>query len=242
MTDHDRIEELLAVRALDGLEPAELGELDALRAEHGDCERCREIELDFDEIAGRLAFALTPVEVAAGGADAVLAMARATEPPKALGDDGADELAVRRERKAGRGWRALVAVAAALLLVAVTGTVVTRTADNVDVQAAWGQQVVTFDGGGGAELAMAYTPGESGVLFWGQNIADPGQDKVYEIWMIDDGTPIKGGCVSPQDGAVVAWVDANVGTTETMAVTVEPSSCPEAPTSDPVLTADLTVV
>jgi hypothetical protein len=239
MTDHDRIEGLLAVRALDGLEPTELEQLQALRAEHGECERCLEIELGFEEVAGRLAFALTPVEVAAGGADAVLAKARSTEPPRAI---EADELTIRRQRKAGRGWRALVAVAAALLLVAVTGTVVTRTSDNVDVRAAWGQQVVTFDGGEGAELAMAYTPGEPGVLFWGQDLADPGQDKVYEIWMIDDGTPIKGGCVSPQDGAVVAWVDANVGTTEMMAVTVEPASCPEAPTSDPLLTADLTVV
>jgi hypothetical protein len=239
MTDHERIEELLAVRALDGLEPVELEELQTVRAEHGECERCAGIELGFEEVAGRLAFALPPVRLAAGGADAVLAMARATEPPTAV---PTDELTIRRERKGGRGWRALVAVAAALLLVAVAGTVVTRTAADVDVQAAWGQQVVTFDGVDGAELAMAYTPGEPGVLFWGQDLADPGQDKVYEIWMIDDGTPIKGGCVSPRDGTVVAWVDANVGTTEMMAVTVEPASCPEAPTSDPVLTADLTVV
>jgi hypothetical protein len=57
--------------------------------------------------------------------------------------------------------------------------------------------------------------------------------------MIDDGTPLKGGCVTPVDGRIAVYVEANVGTTDTMAVTVEPTSCPEAPTSDPVLTAQL---
>jgi len=116
--------------------------------------------------------------------------------------------------------------------------VVPRLGGATDVTTEWSQTVVRFQGSDG-EFAMAYVPGETGVAFWGDDLPDPGPDRTYEIWMIDDGTPIKGGCVAPVDGRIAVYVEANVGTTDTMAVTVEPTSCPEEPTSDPVLTAQL---
>jgi hypothetical protein len=41
---------------------------------------------------------------------------------------------------------------------------------------------------------------------------------------------------------IAAHVEADVGSTDTMAVTKEPATCPDAPTSPPVLTADLSTV
>ena len=71
---------------------------------------------------------------------------------------------------------------------------------------------------------------------------DPGEGQVYEIWMIQDGTPVGGGCVRPPDGTIAVSVDADIGTTELMAVTVEDAACPSAPTTAPVMTAELPTV
>jgi hypothetical protein len=89
---------------------------------------------------------------------------------------------------------------------------------------------------------VAFTPGESGAVLWGSNLPDPGQDKVYEIWMIQDGTPVSGGCFRPQDGRVALSVDASLGGTEAMALTAEPADCPSSPSGEPVKTANLTLV
>ena len=58
MTDHGRIEELLAVRALGGLDAAETQELDRALAAHGaSCAECARLRSESEEVAGRLAFA-----------------------------------------------------------------------------------------------------------------------------------------------------------------------------------------
>jgi anti-sigma-K factor RskA len=77
-------------------------------------------------------------------------------------------------------------------------------------------------------------------VFFGSDLPDPGEGRVYEIWMVEgEGDPVSGGCVRPQDGRVLTFVDADLGGTDTMLVTVERESCPDAPTGDPVLSASL---
>src|SRR5262249_6268479 len=136
-TEHERIEELLAVRALGGLETGDLAEYDRLRTEHGlDCEVCMAAELEFDEIAGRLAFTLGPVAVPEGMEDRLMDLALeafpaaepsevavpSVEPPVEAGPTPgtpADVLAERRERRRPpRIARIITAVAAAIILVA----------------------------------------------------------------------------------------------------------------------------
>jgi hypothetical protein len=104
--------------------------------------------------------------------------------------------------------------------------------------------VVPFQGAGvSGRLSVAFRPGEAGVYLVGSDLPAPPQGDVYEVWMIETGTPTSGGCVTPKaDGSVLVYVDASLGSSDTMAVTVEPSSCPEAPTTTPILTADLTAV
>lgn len=237
--DHAAIEELLAIRSLGGLDGGDVERLESELASHGDCEECRRLADAYDETAGRLGFALEPEPIDMQQADEILRRAThpatqemATAPVTTL---PIDELQQRRSRR-NRSWPALVAAAAALVLV-VAGLALFGPARSTDVQASTNQRVVGFTGDAG-ELAMAYEPGKPGALFLGSDFADPGSDKVYAIWMLQGSTPVSGGCVRPQDGSIVAFVDADLTGTDQMAVTVEPESCPSAPTTTPILVSD----
>jgi hypothetical protein len=151
----------------------------------------------------------------------------------------ADELSERRARRP-RAWQALVAAAAVVAVVAVAVT--TLAPSPTGVQATSSQQLVTFTGQTEGTLAMAFTPGEPGAVLWGSGLPDPGADKVLEIWTIEEGRAVSGGCVVPTDGVVAFRVEADVSTADAMAVTEESSDCPSAPTTEPFLLADLTTV
>ena len=135
--------------------------------------------------------------------------------------------------------RPLVAVAASIVLFAagwLASDLLGEDAGPVPSDA----RVVALQGEGEGRMAVAYTPGEPGVYVVGSDLDTPPAGEVYELWMIQDGTPIPGGCFRPaEDGSLFMFVDTEVGTTDTMAVTVEPSSCSTQPTSDPILVAEI---
>jgi anti-sigma-K factor RskA len=220
--DHGLIEGLLALRALGGLEAEDEATLRAAMAAHGDCEECRRLEAGFEETAGLLGFALEPVPVREELADRVLEHAR--------GSRRVDE---RRPRRRA----ALIAVAAALIVV-LAGVAWLRPRTQPIIGASPTQSVVRFQGGAGA-LAMVYAPGKPGALIWGEGLPSPGAGKTYEIWMITGSTPVSTGCASPTDGELAAYTSADVNGSDVLAVTVEPMSCPAAPTTQPVYTATL---
>jgi len=220
--DHGLIEELLAARALGGLEPEDDAVLRAAMAAHGDCEECGRLETGFEETAGLLGFALDPVPVREELADRVLERAR-----------GAGRTGGRRPRRRA----ALVAVAAALVVI-VAGVATLRPRTQPIAGASSAQQVRRFQGGAGA-LAMLYEPGQPSALVWGEDLPSPGAGRTYEIWMITGSTPVSAGCASPANGELSAYTDADVSKSDVMAVTVEPTSCPPAPTTQPVYTATL---
>jgi hypothetical protein len=236
--NHALIEELLAVRSLGGLDGDDVERLERELASHGDCEECRRLSDEYEETAGRLAFALEPAPVDLAQADEILH--RATHPatqdiapvPPAV---PIDVLRERRSRR-GRAWPALAAAAAALVLV-IAAVAIFGPLRTTGVHASSDQRVVGFTGDQG-ELAMAFEPGKPGALFVGSNFADPGSGNVYAIWMLQGSAAVSGGCVSPHDGSFVAFVDADLAGTDQMAVTVEPDSCPSQPTSAPILVSD----
>ena len=240
--DHSAIEELMAADALGGLDDDESALLLRERASHGDCEACQAIEVAFAETASRLALTLTPLPVADSMLERILESRRDEQPtPVPAGADPRDELSARRARRP-RAWQALAAAAA--VAAALVVMVVTVSPSMISVtQVTASQRVVPFTGSiDDATLTVAYTPGESGAVFWGSGLPDPEAGKVYEIWMIENKEPTSGGCVSPTDGVIALRVEADIGTTESMAVTTEPSECPAAPTGDPILSADLPTV
>jgi len=220
MRDHATIDELLAARALDGLEPDEVARLDREMAEHGDCETCRSLDAEHRETAGMLALALVPRPVDPAIVERIL---EGSGPASAASPD-------RQLRRWQAAFGVAAAVAAALVIVLATRP---GTGDVVP-----GQRFVSFEGASG-ELAAAYAPGERGLLVWGTDLPDPGAGKVYELWLIQDGSPSRGACLDPRDGALGAYLDADLGQTDTLALTVESTTCPDAPTTDPVYTASL---
>jgi Anti-sigma-K factor rskA len=239
--DHSRIEELMAVDALGGLDGDDAALLERERATHGDCATCRELEAGFAETAGRLAFALPPASLDDSMVDTILAQPqdRAGAAPVDL-VRAEDQLAERRARRS-RARPALVAAAIVVALM-VVGLVALRPTGTSITEASTSQRLVTFTGDTEGTLAMAFTPGEPGAVLWGRDLPDPEPGNVYEIWMIEGGEAVSGGCVAPTGGAVALRVEADVNTAEAMAVTEESADCPSAPTSEPILSADLTAV
>lgn len=226
---HALIDDLMAIRALDGLDEDDARRLERELAAHGDCVECRRLEAQHAEVAGMLAFALDPRHVDEGIADRILAQ---PQRPSATAATPVDEISARRDPRLGL-WQAAFGVAATVALILAI-VLATRPDDGLAVPST----IVPFEGDSG-ELALAYTPGERGILVWGTGLPDPGQGRVYELWMIEDGDPVRGACLAPTEGVVGTYVDADLATAELMAVTVESSDCPEAPTTDPVFTADL---
>jgi hypothetical protein len=246
MADHEHLEELIVARALGGLDPEDERAYERERAEHGaDCAECRRLEAEYADVAGRLAFTLDPEPVSPDLEDRVVALATASATvPDAPPPSQNDELAQRRTERGRRGGslaRTLVAIAAAFVLF-VGGWAIGSATSGGEPSIPADARVVAFEGAdtGDATLSVAYTPGEPGVYVLGSDLPAPADDQVYEVWMIQDGQPVPGPCLRPEaDGSLFAFADADLGTTEAMAITVESSSCPSAPTSDPVFTAEI---
>jgi len=222
--DHEQIEALLALRALGGIEPEDERRLEREMAAHGpDCPECRRLERAHAEVAAGLAMALAPAELPAGWEDRVVA--------------GLPRAGAGRRR---RPLREIAAVAAAALLAFAAGWAI-RGARAPDVQEALsGSRVIALQGSE-ARLSVAYRPGRSGAFLFGSGLPAAPSGRVYELWIIRAGHPIRQTCFRPRGGggAVLEFVDAEPRTGDTLAVTVEPSACPSAPTSEPVLSASI---
>jgi Anti-sigma-K factor rskA len=230
MRDHSRIEELLAIRSIGGLDPQDEAELEREMASHGpDCQECRRLQAEYEETAGRLAFALDPVAVRDGVAEATFERAFGRAEP------AGERPGVPARR---RGWlRPLVGVAAAIVLFAggvIVGTAVTGEKPNE-------KTVLTFQSETEpGTLAAAFTPGSSGVYMVGTGLPPLPEGKVYELWLFTGDTPASAMCAVPTaDGAVFGFSDASLEGVGLMAVTVESSDCPSAPTTQPVFTAEV---
>jgi len=213
--NHEALQELLAVDALGGLDTAGVAELQRAQRDHGPCERCAQVRTDMQEVAGRLAFALDPV----AGPD---------DPGSIIADRRGSDRVVDL-RRTGTGWaRAILAVAAAVA-VFLAGWAI-RGSGSVPAP-----RIVAFTGSG--TLTAAFVPGRSGVTLSGSGFAALPSDQTYELWTFQGKTPNSGGCFTPNDGSVSVTLPADATKADLMAVTVESSACPSAPTTAPIVTA-----
>jgi hypothetical protein len=233
--DHRVIEELLAVDALAGLDDEDRNALERELAGHGPgCPECRDLQAGFAETAAMLGLSLEPEPVDPSLADRILTTPWAPE----IGPHGrVSPRPARKTRSRGRRVVAsLIGIAASIALIA-TGVAILRPADQGIDRLATSQRFVAFQGDRG-ELAMAYTPDAPGVVVVGSQLPDPPSGHAYELWTFRGDTPVSAGCLVPTDGHVGRALP-QVIPTATMAVTVEPATCPAAPTGDVIFTASV---
>ncbi len=252
---HDRIEELVAADALDGLDERDRLELRREMATHGEhCLECERLVAEYTEAAGRLAFGLEPVPMSPGAEDRLLETARSIREPSGLApgtvasrdrpssvlpdrpllpqvprQGDRPRLAAIRRRTDVRRWLSAAAVAAAIAVVA--GFVGYALAPN-----GAGVRTVAFPAKHGQRLAVVYSPGTGDAVVVGSNLSPPPDGKVYELWYrpgAGAGMRPAGTFIPDPSGAVVART--KVGTSfDLLAVSYEPPGGSPQPTSQPV--------
>jgi anti-sigma-K factor RskA len=241
MSDHERIDEMMAAQALAGLPAADEAELELLRTEHGrDCPDCRRLESAYGEVAGRLAFALEPEPVPEAMADEILARAD-------------EETPGGRPWRPRAGWgRRLAAVAAAAVLLVAGGVggylVAHPPGPASDVRAAAefvsdpATRVAHLSGTGTGNVSIAYQPGRRTAYLIGSGVPQAPSGKVYELWRFGpSGLPVPSGTFEGSGKVVVLRVAADLSRAKQVAVTVERAPGTKHPTTKPIFAAPISV-
>jgi anti-sigma-K factor RskA len=222
---HDRIEELVATDALDGLDDAGRLELAREMASHGpDCAECALLVAEYAEAAASLALALEPVALSPGAEDRLMTAAHGSAAALEPAPGRAGILRFQR-------WAAVAALAAVLAVVAgVIGYGLAPKPEPI--------RSVALQGGPGQRLSVVYTPGDTAAVVVGSNLQAPPGGKVYELWYQPSaGAKMRpAGTFVPSRGSVLATV--RVGSEfDLLAVSVEPDGGSPQPTSPPVFVA-----
>jgi hypothetical protein len=243
MRDHAAIEELIALHALDALDPSDEHALASQRSDHGaGCAECLRLESAYGEVAGRLAFSLEPAEIREGLENELVS--------RALGDEqGLPSSSARNgeRRRVATPMRAVAGLVAAVLIVAagIGGYLLAPRQDTVAEALAKkleqpGTQTVQLSGSAPGAMKVVYGPGSSDVFLVGAGLEEPPSGKAYELWRFEGKTPVSTGCFAPQDnGNVLHEVSADLSGANAMAITVESDACPSAPTTQPLMTVQL---
>jgi hypothetical protein len=225
---HDELEPLIAVNALDGLDPADLDRMSQLMDEHGpDCLECRRLTAEYREVAGAIALVVDPVPMPAGAEEALMLAATGG------GRSASRPVLARRRIGRVRRWVAAAAVAAAI---AVLGGVIGYNL----APAPAGIRTLTLSGNVPGQITLVYQPGHKEARLVGAGLKDPGAGKVYELWYqpSPNAKMVPAGLFTPSNGSVQG-APVSVGPSfDLVAVTVEPgpNGSPQ-PTSQPIWSA-----
>lgn len=175
----------------------------------------------------------------------------AEAPPVAPSEDPAhygetDELSIRRNRRLRRALVGLVA-AALVLVVGLGGWVVTlrNTQQNQLVADQQVSQLLTAPDAtvyatqlNGAPVSFVVSKQRNQALFVGDDVPAPGDNKVYQLWMIGD--QITPNALIEQGGDVTQWFEAGpLGGAKQLAVTIEPAGGAMKPSLPPVAGVEL---
>ncbi len=126
---------------------------------------------------------------------------------------------------AGYGLAAALAIAVAVLLVADLG----GGGDNVVRQ-------LTGNGSG----QVVYIPDRDTAVLTAEGLQPPSPGKTYQVWSVADATPVSIGFLEvSEQGQASSVLHVHLRGGEIIAVTLEPSGGSPAPTTDPVLRAQI---
>ena len=244
---HERIEELVAADALDGLDEAGRRELAEQTTGHDrDCRECRRLVYEYSEAAAALATTLDPVPLSPGAEDRLMAAIREPSPEglRAVHEASApsvDRTTLRERPPRRMRWLGAMAAAAAIALVA--GIIGYSAAPKATPQQTAfigfvshpGTRIVAFPPKGEQRLVVVFRPGEARAWVVGSHMPEPPGDRVYELWFRQPASKRMqpAGIFVPENGRVTAPVTLK-GTFDTVAVSVEPPGGSDQPTSEPI--------
>ncbi|MGW9402933.1 anti-sigma factor [Arthrobacter sp. NPDC055585] len=251
----DALHELAPLFAIDALEPDERA---AFEQHLAGCARCQAEVADFSEVSAHLAVGAAqepPPELRAS----VLGAIHGTRPRQVprLGEDPGPPakpanppvpLHTRRRRRP-----LLLAAAAAALLLPAAGLAGWALGTQFEQQqeqeqAADSQQrqdrllaapdlsVQRLDVDG-QPATLLFSEEQDSALFVAEELPDPGADREYQLWLLEDGTPIPD--VHFAGGEVRVWLTGEVSRAGTVALTVEPSGGSTTPTFPLVAAAEI---
>lgn len=247
LDDRDEQLELYALGLLDERETTEVERL--LREDPAARQRARELR----EVVSVLAFDADPVEPSPGLRARILDAARADLAPETVEREPAPvpaptpapappiSLAERRDRGVARWTPWLVAAA---LAVALATSLIWNSQLRSELDSQPGTATFAVAGSGPAEnvagTLVVVGDHDSGILFLA-GLEELPADRAYQIWLIDDGDPVPNVTFLPnQEGLATVSVSGEISDYRVLAITVEPLAGSPAPTTEPIITSDLT--
>jgi hypothetical protein len=236
--DHDRVEELLAARALGGLDAEDAALAERALVEHvPGCDRCRRALDGYASVAGDLALAAPPV----APPDTTL--------PRLRRGAGVG----RRGRRGRTAWLAAGVVAAALLgmstwsLVTVLG--LSDRLQDAEIQQGWlvdamstatdpDHRVLALTGPGPEHVSVLFVPGDEQSYLLANNLPDP--RFAYHVWFTGSGRVWRAGVLEVTHGWAMMPIETNPDRWELVMITDEPRGGGPEPEASPVASATVT--
>jgi anti-sigma-K factor RskA len=229
--DHDRVEELLAARALDGLDPEEAALAERALIEHvPGCPRCREVLDSFHMVAGDLALVADPAA-----------------PPDTL--EGRIRRSIRRRRRRRlRGAGLSAGIAAAVVAVGILGwnlALTFRLSDTEETQS-WlvtalssighpEGSVVPLTGPGSGRASMVYVQGEESMYVIATRLPEP--EGTYTVWLVGDQKAWSPGSMEMHGNVAFLFVRTDPEQWRLVMITDEPREDVPRPSSSPLVSA-----
>jgi len=183
----------------------------------------------------RVALSMQPVEPPAGLRDSLL---RAFDEAVATPQAAPEQLPTRRRDASAKrgifsGPAFAYAVAAAMLALAIGLGAWGLSRGDGD---AGGRIVIAQSSTGDASMKLTYLP-EQQVAVMEVDLPSLPAGRVYQAWRIDGGAPVSLGVMETTSGRIAMEVDLSGATA--VALSVEPTGGSAAPTTNPILIADL---
>ncbi|MCC9178294.1 anti-sigma factor [Arthrobacter sp. zg-Y750] len=236
------LHELAPLYAVDALEPQERVGFEQHLAK---CPQCRAEVAEYAEVGAYLA-AQTQEEPPAELRSSVLAAIHGTKPGQMA------EVASLDERRRSRRRSLLAAAAAAVLIpgIALGGWGLgVQWEQRQQEQSAAAEQIrensllsapdVTTHrlDVNGSPATLVISQDQDAALFVAGGLPDAGEGEEYQLWLLEDDTPIPN--VRFTGGDVRIWLDGDVSAAGAVAMTVEPAGGSEAPTLPILAVAEL---
>jgi hypothetical protein len=209
VTDHERIDELLAGYVLRSLSGPDEAEADRLLADHVPrCGRCRSELADLREVASDLALSAPPIEA-----------------PETLLPRLVRQLEPRQQRRHPRTRLALAASVVAVFGLAGTWMQgqIAETGTRRDALAT----ILAFARDHDAQMepvgrvTRVAAPDVRHMYLYGEHVPSPPDGTVYGVWLVTDGTPRLAGTFVPDGGWVYLRVTFDAAADE-LWITLEP--------------------